>query len=323
MSYKTIKELKAGETIYQPFLVTKVERKSTKKDKWYTRLTVSDKSGDLEINCWAVPETPPELRAGTFCLLKVIIDTFKGQLSASSKEAPTLCNPPEDLSIYETRKGCPEDLIVKSFQTIKTAISQVRREELRSYLKRYFEHEPSVKLFCEAPASTTNRGAFRGGLANHTAKVLVNALNLYSNLEENTYPKCKPDLDIIICSALVHDIGKTVAYKLTEQGVAEYTTKGSLVDHLLISYEMSSHLFSQTKGVSNELENHINHCILSHHGPYSPAKPASVEAQVTYMSDHMDSSVSNFIEDTLKDKKTSVPNILEGTTYSSKKLYKL
>lgn len=217
----------------------------------------------------------------------------------------------------------------KHFQYLMSIVESVKDPYIQEYLRCVFQdHEDLVSLFVNAPASQSNRGAFRGGLVDHVRKVMHNALSIMqSQLVGNKPPLI--NRDIVIAGVMMHDIGKAYAYGVDEEGCAYTTQSGHMLQHLPMSYGISIQAFIQAEsklGVSipESLKNHINHCILAHHGVLeygSPVKPMSIEAHIVHVADMADSTTSNFAEDSRKNTNVTKDGFITGTIYSNTRLF--
>ena len=81
------------------------------------------------------------------------------------------------------------------------------------------------------------------------------------------------------------------------------TDIGNFIGHIVIGdrwiRDRIQHLRDQGTAFDEELENHITHIILSHHGKYewgSPRMPKTVEACIVHQADLMDSQVKFFMQ---------------------------
>jgi 3'-5' exoribonuclease len=94
--------------------------------------------------------------------------------------------------------------------------------------------------------------------------------------------------DLLICGALLHDFGKTE--ELTFDSVFDYSDKGKLIGHIMISafeIEKTAALISE---FPVELKNQLIHIVLSHQGKLefaSPVEPKTLEAIVLYQADEL------------------------------------
>ena len=331
MTYTEIKSLRIGDSISQVFLIGEVERKTTSKQVPFTRLTLVDKSGKVHCNVWNFDcNNYPEIKPGVYVSMTIEVQDYKGNRSISSNSAPMPVPAPENTTAYEDKSGLTDEQIEECYGMLMNALEEVKDVKIKTYLEVIFKHNDDlVARFKTAPASTSNRGAYKGGLVEHVLKVMANAMacmESQSNIAVNPAPINE---DIVIAGVLTHDIGKAYAYEMTPTG-ARATRSGELLQHLPMSYGMSVQAFIQAesilrKEIPEEIKDHINHCILAHHGLLeygSPVTPKSLEAQIVHIADMMDSQTSNFAEVTLNNRgQADDRGICPGNHFSSKKMY--
>lgn len=330
MSYKLIKDLVVDEQLEQVCLVSSVESKSTKTGRPFVKVTIKDNSGTLAINIWQTSATDiADLKPGVFAAFNFKVEEFKGMKSASAPP-PMIVKAPEDMAPYQNQNGLTDEQCEKYYTLLLDAKRKVSNVYIKAFLDMLFD-DPIVKLeFCRAPASATNRGAYRGGLVEHVAKVMMNAYAIMAS-QRASHINAQFDEDIVIAGVLMHDYGKMYTYRIDENGVAQVTRKGILHEHLPISYAMSMLVFDRLenqilhKDVPEEIKDHIHHCILSHHGKLehgSPVTPKSLEAQIVHAADLSDSTVSNYAEPTKANASMVDANgFVEGNRFSNRQLF--
>lgn len=129
-------------------------------------------------------------------------------------------------------------------------------------------------------AAKRNHHAYKHGLLEHSLEVANLTLVMSElNLELNK--------DILIASALLHDLGKIFELQEIAENVYDYSELSKLISHIAYG---SNLIFYHCKlnDVSKELENHIIHCILSHHARLehgSPVEPKTKEAWLVHNAD--------------------------------------
>ena len=168
--------------------------------------------------------------------------------------------------------------LIKYSQDIKDENLKYLSECLMEYLKPYLP---------KAPAAKANHEPFRGGLAKHIFEVVTGVDSLYKN------NSCGLNYDVLIFSALYHDIGKVKEY--TEELL--YNPEGRLMSHSAFAIELIAtaiHKFDIT--IDNKLLFQVKHCIMSHHGEFSEVKPATREAIVLHFVDNLMAKLGNFDE---------------------------
>ncbi|MBQ1507909.1 MAG: HD domain-containing protein, partial [Erysipelotrichaceae bacterium] len=178
--------------------------------------------------------------------------------------------------------------------SIQDGINRINNESIARLvthmLNRYAEE------FYEYPAASKIHHNFIGGLATHTAGMLQVAYALCE-----IYPAI--DRDYLIAGVILHDLGKIEEF--TSPVVTEYTTEGKLLGHISI---MDARLLEAGKELKMEDSEELlvlRHMILSHHGMNefgSPVRPETLEAELLYFIDSIDSKV-NIIEKALENVK--------------------
>lgn len=150
------------------------------------------------------------------------------------------------------------------------------------------------KAPCSAPDQGSGRAArpgahhaFLGGLLEHTVAVATMALELC-----NVHPRL--DRDLLLCAALVHDIGKTREFAYgAEIGLSD---EGRMLGHV----ELGLRLIAEhaPAALSAERRLALEHCVIAHHGADGTPQPrfASAEALALYRLNALDASVKGAFE---------------------------
>lgn len=329
MSYRPINSFKDGEEVAQIFLLADVRRGTTKIGKPYGNITLKDKSGQISVKIWDFdPSNYPDFKSGAYVNLAIVIETFKGSLQAKAKSAPMIVATPSDPSPYESQRTLSPDKAEAFYKELMKFKDQVENKYIKTYLDVIFDNKQIKSLFMTAPASVSNRGAYRGGLIEHVYKVMLNAEAIVRSQKFADQP-APIDIDVVIAGVLTHDLGKMYSYRVDATG-ASMTRSGRLLNHLPLSYAISVQSFIQAesllrKAIPEEIKDHINHCILAHHGQLeygSPVKPQSIEAQIVHVADMADSTSSNFAEPIL-DRLDNIDSdgFVDGSWFASKKIY--
>ena len=114
---------------------------------------------------------------------------------------------------------------------------------------------PSAPRCAGRRARATATTPTSGGLLEHTVAVATLA-------QETCILHPRLDSDLLICAALLHDIGKTREFTLgAEIALSE---EGALLGHLALGQQM---LLERGAGVPRERLLALVHCVLGHHGP--------------------------------------------------------
>jgi 3'-5' exoribonuclease len=135
-----------------------------------------------------------------------------------------------------------------------------------------------------APCTRGGHHAYLGGLLEHTVAVATLALEV-----TQLHPRLNPDL--LLCAALVHDLGKTREFTYgAEIGLSE---AGRLVGHVQLGVQLLAEL-----PLPDDRRLPLLHCVLTHHGPESaPGRRfGSAEALALYRVNALDASVKGALE---------------------------
>ena len=139
-----------------------------------------------------------------------------------------------------------------------------------------------------APCSRAGHHAYLGGLLEHTVAVGTLALEA-----AQLHPRL--DRDLLLCAALVHDLGKTREFTFgAEIGLSE---EGRLLGHVELGLRLLDER-AQRACVTAERRLALAHCVLTHHGPdAAPGRRfGCAEALALYRLNALDASVKGALE---------------------------
>jgi 3'-5' exoribonuclease len=111
------------------------------------------------------------------------------------------------------------------------------------------------------------------------------------------------DRDLLVAGALLHDIGKVTELTYVN-GNFDYSDEGRLVGHLVMTAQMIREKALALPGFPRELEWHLTHIVLAHHGQLeygSPKLPVTLEAHLVHAIDSLDSRVASWLDLMAKD----------------------
>jgi 3'-5' exoribonuclease len=175
-------------------------------------------------------------------------------------------------------------------------------DELDGFLEHLARevHEPSYRALLEglladdalraewrrAPCTRNGHHAYLGGLLEHTVAVGTLALETCA-----LHPRLNSDL--LICAALVHDLGKTREFAYgAEIGL---TDDGRLLGHVVLGLQL---LAPRLAGMDERRRIALEHCVLCHHGPdAAPGRRfGSPEALALHRLNALDANVKGALE---------------------------
>jgi 3'-5' exoribonuclease len=140
---------------------------------------------------------------------------------------------------------------------------------------------------CSVPGQRTSHHAYLGGLLEHTVGVATLAHELCA-----LHPRL--DRDLLLCAALVHDIGKTREF--TYGAEIARSAEGRMLGHVELGLRT---IAPHVPGLLvDERRLALEHCVLMHHGPDSAggARFASAEALALHRLNALDAQVKGAFE---------------------------
>ncbi len=284
-----INELHEGDRISGIYLCKQKTPAVTKNGKPYENVIIQDKTGSLDGKIW----DPNSLGIDDFDALDYIevmgdVTSFAGAMQLNIKRVRKAGEGEYDPADYlPVSENSADDM----YAQILSMVHSVKNPYLSALLKKLFvEEEAFLKVFKGHSAAKTVHHGFIGGLMEHT----LNVARLCDYMA-GAYPVIKRDL--LIASALLHDIGKT--RELSPFPMNDYTDEGQLLGHIVIGSQMIHDMAREIPDFPTDLENQLIHCILAHHGELeygSPKKPALVEAVALNLADNTDARMETLTE---------------------------
>jgi 3'-5' exoribonuclease len=284
-----LRELEDGQRVKGVYAVRQRELRRKRNGEPWLRLVLGDASGSAEAVSWedaeelyalAAPGTAVEA-GGVFEQserwgAKIKLATLR-EAAADEYDAADLAAESE-VSF--------EDLEAKLRQLLET----VQEPQLRDLLDRFFGEPSQIwARFREAPAAKVYHQAYRHGLLEHTVSV-AQAVSAAANF----FPGI--DREVAVTGALLHDIGKTVAYNDDPLAI-DLTDAGRLQGEIPLGYYTVRREIEEIPGFDPGLAQAVLHIILSHHGSLehgSPVVPATREAVLVHMIDNLGGRLGSF-----------------------------
>ncbi len=284
-----LRDLEDGQRVSGVYAVRERELRRKRNGEPWLRLSVGDASGTAEAVCWEEAEAHYALcGAGSPVFLTGIFEISerwgaKIKLSAV-REA-------------EQHEYCAENLAAGSEvsselleRDLRELLGTVQNPDLRELLDGFFgEGSETWKRFRNAPAAKTYHQAYRHGLLEHTLSV-AQAVSAAANF----FPGI--DRDVAVTGALLHDIGKCLAYNDDPLAI-DLTDAGRLQGEIPLGYYTVRRAIEDLPGFDPALAQCVLHIILSHHGSLehgSPVVPATREAVLVHMIDNLGGRLGSF-----------------------------
>src|SRR5512137_464286 len=293
-----IKDVKEGEKVKSLFLVAKKATPTSKSGKTYLAVTLHDKTGELEARAFDwLEELVPLFEEQDYVEVEGLIGTFQGkpQLrietlakadAAALDAAEFLFVPAPEARKPEVAAATPGD--EQAWTELLALAEAVTDQHIKGLIAAFLGDEDFAARLRRSPAARSVHHAYAGGLLEHTVAVMKLAHRL-----ADQYPQV--DRDLLVAGAFLHDLGKV--RELSGDRNAEYTDEGKLVGHLVMAAQWI-HDKARRVGMPRELEHHVVHLVLAHHGKMeygSPKVPMTLEALVTHFIDDLDSRMNSWV----------------------------
>src|SRR5215207_2193755 len=246
----TIAKLRAGDEVDGVFACSRKDRLQARSGLPYLALELRDRSGSIQARAFR----DADLLAGRFergDLVRVRgrVERFRDALQVEVAE------------ISRAAGADPAAFLPVAYRDV---------DELEGFLEHLAReiHDPGYARLLErllgdaalreewrrAPCTRSGHHAYLGGLLEHTVAVGTLALEA-----AQLHPRLNSDL--LLCAALVHDIGKTREFVYgAEIGLSE---EGRLLGHLVLGQRL---LGERAAGMEPGRRLALEHCVLCHHG---------------------------------------------------------
>ena len=276
-----------NETFESYFVCIQPERGNKRGGEPFLRLALRDASGDVKAVWWEpTAEALDGLRHGDVVKVRgVFIPT--GQYGPQVKIERLRVLAPGEYDPGTLVPVSPVDF-AELGDRLRTLVEAVADLSLRALLERALdpEREPGA-TFVVAPAAVRNHHAYRHGLLEHSVVVAEVATTVAGR-----FPAV--DRDLVVAGALLHDIGKTLAYS-SDLLAPGFTDIGRLTGEIVIGHDLVRDLIAEIPSFTPELSARLRHVIVSHHGERekgSPVVPMTREAIIVHFCDDMTARIS-------------------------------
>ncbi len=283
----TVAELRPNAQLDKvPFLLASLDQATDRNGSSYLKLTLRDKSGDIEGRYWRVPDGVAErIKTGFGVLVSGQVTEYKGLIQIGVTDIqPGELDDPQDFLPMARR---PHEEMIEELQKL---INSIKNPHLKALLKEVLGEGEFQQQFFNAAAAKTYHHACVGGLLEHSLDVTRLVLT-----EARRYPEI--DRDLAATVALLHDIGKVESYAFG--GDFGMTDSGKLLGHIYIGAARVERAIDRIEGFPAELKLRVLHAILAHHGDLdkgSPVTPRTPEAIALHYADNLDGSVRGWVD---------------------------
>jgi 3'-5' exoribonuclease len=281
----TVAELRPGSDVEGVFACTRKDRLTAKSGTPYLAVELRDSTGEVQARAFRDADfLAGQFERGDLVAVRGRVERFRDELQVELR------------SIRRAEAADPAAFLPTAYRDLDELdgfLEHLAREvydpDLRALLDSFLSDEDFRAELRRAPCTRSGHHAYLGGLLEHTVAVATLALETCA-----LHPRLNSDL--LICSAILHDAGKTREFEL---GAAiELSQAGALVGHLALGQQLLLERSARLDGFPEEKLHAVSHCVLAHHGPDSlPGKRfRSVEALALFRLNALDAGVKGALE---------------------------
>ena len=277
-----VNQLVSGQDVNESFVIRKLEAREYNGRK-YLSLEFGDKTGRIGGVCWeGADEYFQTMNPGNIVRVEGKVGTYKEMPQITVISMEKVAKAKIDPTDFLPRGPNDPQTMLREIDEI---IASVKDFHYKNLLTEVFNDGILRREFTYTPAAKLWHHSYIGGLAEHTlniARLCIAACDIYKGL----------DKDLLISGALLHDIGKAYTYSL--DNFFDYTDDGRLIGHIVIADRIICDKIRRLQGFPVEKKKLIRHLVLSHQGTCeqaSPVLPQTLEANILYILDLLDSRV--------------------------------
>ena len=303
-----VQELEPGMELFdQPFLMAEVNPRTTKDGRPFILFSLSDRTGQVGGVFWNVPAgVVRECVPGRVVLVTGDVRLYNKRVQVVALDLQPF--EPESMADFAPTAGRDCGEMIAELRQVIGELGQPVQGLLTHLLL-----DPSfLGRYAESPAARTMHHAYVGGLLQHSL-----ALVSYCRLAAERYRSV--DRDLLIAGALLHDIGKVLAYEA--EVTFPLTNDERLVGHITLGTLLVENAAREMPDFPPQLLQELLHLLVSNHGTPewgSPVPPRTLEAVLLHFIDLLDSRAQGFV-----DHVTGEPGEAEWTSHSAMFGYEL
>jgi 3'-5' exoribonuclease len=280
----TIAELRAGGEVEGVFACTRKDRLTARNGTSYLAVELRDRTGAIPARAFRDADfLAGQFERGDLVSVAGRVERFRDELQV-------------DLRAIRTAEADPAEFLPVAYRDVEELdgfLEHLAREvydpHLRALLDSFLGDDSFRADLRTAPCTRSGHHAYLGGLLEHTVAVATLA-------EEACVLHPRLNSDLLLCAAILHDVGKTREFELGAE--ISLSDAGALVGHLALGREMVGERARRLDGFPEATLNALSHCILAHHG--AEALPGrrfrTVEALALFRLNALDAGVKGALE---------------------------
>jgi 3'-5' exoribonuclease len=276
-----VRDWRQGQRIEEFVALRKMERRE------YTggerlALEFGDQSGRIEGVMWdGYQDVIDQLAVGSIVKVRGQVGSFRDRPQIKVERIRPAAPNEARLEDFLPRSRIPAEELAQQFDACLESLTDPHLSEL---MKRLFEGDLREQ-YLKAPAGKLWHHNTIGGLVEHSlniVRICEFACTLYEDL----------DRDLLVCGAILHDLGKVDQYQVT--AAIDFSDEGRLVGHINTGDFRVATVMNEIDGFPEETARVLRHLIVSHQGELeqgSPVVPMTPEAFVLHYADELDSKM--------------------------------
>lgn len=297
MTKQFVVDLREGDVVESYFAVIRKEsiQKYKQKAGFYFGVKLGDKTGEVDLKYWG-NEDEVQIRQihssfGEHDVIRVTgkVSVYQGKNQISINPDHGGISMTDSFDSGDLLKTTPRD-IGEMKGELRKIIDDMDNVHIKALLNNLFDDKDFMDRYANVPAAKSNHHNYIGGLLEHVLSMIGFAKTAAKSHQ-------LLDCDLLVCGCILHDIGKME--ELEASTSIAYTTKGSLLGHITMGYNMIDQRIRRLGSFPEELALKILHMILSHHGRLewaSPVIPKFPEAVALHHIDNLDAKVKGVIQ---------------------------
>jgi 3'-5' exoribonuclease len=295
---QTVATLRVEEDVDAVFACTRKERQITRTGTPYLTLELSDSTGTILARAFR----DADLLAGRFERGELVRvrgrvgryrDTLQIDLETVARATGDDADPARFLPVayrdLDELEGFLEHLAREVYDPgLKALLERLLGDQsLRAEIRRAPCSIPAAGAGGGPGRPSSGHHAYLGGLLEHTVAVASMALELCT-----LHPRL--DRDLLLCAAIVHDLGKTREF--TYGAAIERSSEGTMLGHVELGLRLIAARVPPALEQQRRLA--LEHCVILHHGAEAASgrRFASAEALALYRLNSLDAQVKGAFE---------------------------
>jgi 3'-5' exoribonuclease len=280
-----VAELRAGTELEGVFACTRKDRLTAKSGTPYLAVELRDRTGAIQARAFRDADfLAGQFERGDLVAVRGRVERFREELQVELR------------SIRRVEAADPAAFLPTAYRDLGELdgfLEHLAREvydpDLRALLDAFLADEAFREELRRAPCTRSGHHAYLGGLLEHTVAVATLALETCA-----LHPRLNSDL--LICAAILHDLGKTLEFELGAE--IQLSEAGSLIGHVALGQQLLVERAARIDGFPADKLNAVSHCLLAHHGVESlPGRRfRSAEALALFRLNSLDAGIKGALE---------------------------